>query len=417
MKASTKLLLTVPFLLMPWLKSSASELEVLHWWTSPGEKQALAELQTRMDNKGYQWEDFAIIGGGGSEAINVLKSRIISGNPPAAAQIKGTTIQKWSNLNLIADVDQIAKSNQWDALLPESLKSSLKFDNKYVAAPLNIHRINWMWVNPKPFAAINKPVPATWQQLIDAASLLQKKGYQPLALGNEDWQYSMLFENVLLATQGADYYRKALVELNDDALSSKKMVDVFELLSEIRAFLPPNSADRKWDSATRQLIDGTAAIQFSGDWVKGEISYYGKQPGTDILCLPAPQTVNAFIYTVDTMVMFPSTDSKQVKAQNEFAKTMMEAEFQTAFNQKKGSIPIRQDISSALFDQCAQASMAAFKKSDQQATLVPSMVHSMAVDERVQRSFFEVLDYFFKHPTVSAEQAAKQLATAIKASH
>ena len=402
---------------MPWLTACADDLEVLHWWTSAGEKKALSELQTRMNDKNLEWQDFAIIGGGGSEAINVLKSRIISGNPPTAAQIKGTTIKKWSKLNLIADVDQVAQDNDWDNLLPDTLKSSLQFNGKYVAAPLNIHRINWMWVNPKPFADINKPVPTTWHQLIDVAPLLQKKGYQPLALGNEDWQYSMLFENILLATQGADYYRKALVKLNDDALSSRKMVDVFKLLSEIRAFLPPNSADRKWDSATRQLIDGTAAIQFSGDWVKGEISYYGKQPGKDILCLPAPQTDNAFIYTVDTMVMFPTTDSEQVKAQNEFAKTMMEAEFQTAFNQKKGSIPIRQDISSAQFDQCAQASMAAFKKSDQQATLVPSMVHSMAVDERVQRSFFEVLDYFFKHPTVSAEQAAKQLATAIKASH
>ncbi len=402
---------------MPWLTACADDLEVLHWWTSAGEQKALSELQIRMNDKNLEWQDFAIIGGGGSEAINVLKSRIISGNPPTAAQIKGTTIKKWSKLNLIADVDQVARDNDWDNLLPDTLKSSLQFNGKYVAAPLNIHRINWMWVNPEPFSDINQPIPQTWQQLIDVAPLLQKKGYQPLALGSEDWQYSTLFEDVLLGTQGADFYRKALVDLDDQALSSQKMVAVFNVLAQIRKILPAVSTDGKWDTATRQLMAGKAAIQFSGDWAKGEMDFYGSKPGVDILCLPAPQNSDAYIYTVDTMVMFPSTTLRQKQIQVKFAQTLMDADFQVAFNQKKGSIPIRQDISPEAFDQCAQASMAAFKNSAEKATLLPSMVHSMAVDERVQRSFFEVLDYFFKHLDIDAEQATKQLATAVKASH
>ena len=417
MKASAKLLLTVPFMLMPWLKASASELEVLHWWTSAGEKQALAELQTRMEDKGYQWEDFAIIGGAGDEANNVLKSRIISGNPPAAAQIKGRTIKNWSSLNLIVDVDEVAREENWDGFLPEQLIPGLKLDDRYVAAPINIHRTNWMWVNPTAFEAINQPIPNTWQQLIEAAPKLRSKGFQPLALGNEDWQYSTLFEDVLLGTQGPDFYRKALIELDEKALSSQKMVEVFQLLTGIRTLLPETSKDRKWDSATQQLIDGKAAVQLSGDWVKGEITFNGQKPGQDILCLPAPQTDNDFIYSVDTMVMFPSTDPLLKKAQTEFARTLMSSDFQIKFNRLKGSIPVRQDISPDLFDPCAQASMKAFSQSIDKATLLPSMVHSMAVNERVRRSFFEVLDYFFKHSTVNAETAAKQLATAITASH
>ena len=35
------------------------------------------------------WKDFAVAGGGGETAMTVLKSRVVSGKPPTAAQIKG----------------------------------------------------------------------------------------------------------------------------------------------------------------------------------------------------------------------------------------------------------------------------------------------------------------------------------------
>ena len=65
----------------------AGEVEVLHWWTSGGEAKAAAELKGSMQKKGHTWKDFAVAGGGGDAAMTVLKSRVVSGNAPAAAQI------------------------------------------------------------------------------------------------------------------------------------------------------------------------------------------------------------------------------------------------------------------------------------------------------------------------------------------
>ena len=400
-----------------WQAACATELEVLHWWTAPSETKALSALQQAMHDKGYQWKNFAIAGGGGAEAINVLKSRIISGNPPSAAQIKGKTIQKWGSLGLLDNVNDITVAQEWDKVLPKPLLDSFKVDGKYVAVPLNIHRINWMWVNPKPFIKINKPIPATWQQFIALAPELKKQGYIPLILGNEDWQYTTLFEAVVLGTQGVDFYRKALVELDDQTLSGQQMLQVFHMLAKIRAILPNPAPNYQWDQAIRQVISGKAAIQLTGDWAQGEMEAAGKAPGKDVYCLPAPGTGNAFIYTSDTMVLFPSSNKEKKKNGQAFAETLMNPEVQKSFNQLKGSIPARQDIALEEFNSCSQTSHFDFQKSIRESTLLPSLVHSTATDDRVQRSVFEVVDYFFKHPEVSAEQAAKHLATTIQASY
>ena len=74
----------------------AGELEVLHWWTSGGEAKAAAALKDNMKAKGHTWKDFPVAGGGGDAAMTVLKSRVVSGNAPAAAQIKGPSLQEWA---------------------------------------------------------------------------------------------------------------------------------------------------------------------------------------------------------------------------------------------------------------------------------------------------------------------------------
>ena len=78
------------------IPAQAGDVEVLHWWTSGGEAKAAAELKSSMQKKGHTWKDFAVAGGGGDAAMTVLKSRVVSGNAPAAAQIKGPSIQEWA---------------------------------------------------------------------------------------------------------------------------------------------------------------------------------------------------------------------------------------------------------------------------------------------------------------------------------
>ena len=74
-------------LLCASLAARAGEVEVLHYWTSGGEAKAATALKATLQAKGHSWKDFAVAGGGGDSAMTVLKSRVVSGNAPAAAQI------------------------------------------------------------------------------------------------------------------------------------------------------------------------------------------------------------------------------------------------------------------------------------------------------------------------------------------
>ena len=61
--------------------AEAEELEVLHYWTSGGESKAVNVLKEELEKKGHQWKDSAIAGGGGQNAMTVLKTRVVAGTP------------------------------------------------------------------------------------------------------------------------------------------------------------------------------------------------------------------------------------------------------------------------------------------------------------------------------------------------
>ena len=131
--------------------AQAGEVEVLHWWTSGGEAKSIAVLKEMVQDAGHTWVDSAIAGGGGDSAMTVLRSRAVSGNPPGSAQIKGPAIQEWGDLGFLADLTDVAKANNWDGVLPPVVSDVMKHNGVYVAAPVNVHRVNWMWTNKKVF--------------------------------------------------------------------------------------------------------------------------------------------------------------------------------------------------------------------------------------------------------------------------
>src|SRR5580693_10140908 len=93
---------------------AAESVEVLHWWTSGGESKAVGVLKDDMAKQGYDWKDYAVAGGGGAAAMTALKTQVISGNAPSAAQIKGPQIQEWADQGVLVPVDSVAKTEGWN---------------------------------------------------------------------------------------------------------------------------------------------------------------------------------------------------------------------------------------------------------------------------------------------------------------
>ena len=68
---------------------ASPEAEVLHYWTSGGEAKSVAVLQEEFAANGGTWTDMPVAGGGGDAAGTALRARVLAGNAPTAAQIKG----------------------------------------------------------------------------------------------------------------------------------------------------------------------------------------------------------------------------------------------------------------------------------------------------------------------------------------
>lgn len=392
----------------------AAEVEVLHWWTSGGEARAANVLKELMEAEGYGWEDFAVAGGGGETAMTVLKTRAMSGNPPSAAQIKGPEIQEWGELGLLGELDEVAEAEGWDELLPPTVADVMRYDGSYVAVPVNVHRVNWLWANPEVLDEAGVDMPTTLDELFEAGEAIREAGYIPLAHGGQAWQDATVFESVLLATGGTEFYQRALVDLDEEALGGETMVEALETFKRLRELMDDDMSGRDWNIATSMVIEGDAGMQLMGDWAKGEFTAAGLTAGEDYLCAAAPGTQDAFTFNIDSLAMF-RVEGEEREAQQALARLALEPTFQEAFNLAKGSIPARPDLDMSEFDQCARQSLEDFQHTADAGGLVPSMAHGMAVRADVQGAIFDVVTNYFNSRDMAAEEVAERMVNAAQA--
>ena len=391
----------------------AGEVEVLHWWTSGGEAAAVQHLQKMLKSEGHTWKDFAVAGGAGANAMTALKSRAVSGNPPTAAQVKGPQIQEWADLGVLTNLDDVAKAENWDALVPGVVADIMKYDGRWVAVPVNVHRINWMWCNPVVFQKAGAAYPKTWDEFFAACEKIQKAGMIPVAFGGQPWQEATAWESIVSGVGGPRFYMQTLVQADEKALASPKMVEVFEIFRQIKKYTDKNAPGRDWNLATAMVIRGEAAMQFMGDWAKGEFTAAGKVPGQDYDALTVPGTENAFLFNVDSFIMFEIRDAAAQKAQKAMARLILSPDFQVVFNTNKGSIPVRSGIAQEPFDAVAVKSMADFAATVRSGGLMPSMAHEMAVSPAVRGAMFDVVTNFY-NSDMSPQDAARKLAAAVR---
>ncbi|RQH10127.1 ABC transporter substrate-binding protein [Paraburkholderia dinghuensis] len=390
---------------------AAESLEVLHWWTSGGESKAIGVLKDDMTKQGFTWKDFAVAGGAGAAAMTALKTQVISGNAPTAAQIKGPLIQEWASQGVLVPIDSAAAD--WKANLPPQIDKIMRADNHYVGAPFSVHRVNWVWINKAALDKVGGKPPTTWPEFFALADKLKAAGIQPVAAGGQPWQDLTLWEDVVLS-QGADFYKKALVDLDQKTLTSQQMVGVFDTVRKIEGYMDNARTGRDWNLATAMVINGKAGMQFMGDWAKGEFANAGKVPDKDYVCAPVPHTEKAYTFNVDSFVFFQQKDQKAATpGQIALAKTIMSPAFQEQFSLYKGSIPVRLGVDMGKFDACAKRSYADEQIAIKAGGYVPSLAHGMAQPDATAGAITDVVTKFM-NSTQDSKSAVEALAKAAK---
>ena len=223
-----------------------------------------------------------------------------------------------------------------------------------------------------------------------------------------------LSEYMETVVKGADFYKKALVQLDQATLKSPTMTKVLETFRKVKGYTDKNAPGRDWNLATAMVIKGEAGMQLMGDWAKGEFLAAGKKPGTDFGCYAAPGSAKSFTYNVDSFVMFKLKDASNTKAQMDLAAAIMSPGFQEVFNLNKGSIPVRMGMNLDKFDACAKTSAADFTASAKGAALVPSIAHEMAVSAAAKGAIQDVVSQYWNDDKMTTAQAVERIAAAAK---
>ncbi|MEK1929522.1 MAG: ABC transporter substrate-binding protein [Pararhizobium sp.] len=391
---------------------AAESVEVLHWWTSGGEAAALDVLKKDLESKGISWTDMPVAGGGGTEAMTVLRARVTSGNAPTAVQMLGFDILDWAKEGALGNLDETAAKEGWDKVIPTALQQFSKYDGHWIAAPVNVHSTNWMWINKAALDKAGGKEPQNWDELIVLLDNFKAQGITPVAHGGQPWQDATIFDAVVLSL-GTDFYKQAFIDLDPAALGGDKMKEAFDRMTKLRSYVDDNFSGRDWNLASAMVIEGKAGLQFMGDWAKGEFVKAKKVPGTDFVCMRFPGTQGSVTFNSDQFAMFKVAEDK-VPAQLQMASAIESPTFQSAFNVVKGSAPARTDVPDTDFDACGKKAIKDLAEANASGKLFGSMAHGHANPASVKNAIYDVVTRQF-NGELSSEDAVKELASAVEA--
>ncbi len=388
--------------------------EVLHWWTAGGEAAALNVLKDNLAKEGVAWKDMPVAGGSGVQAMTALRARVTAGDSPTAVQMLGFDIRDWAEMGVLANLDDLAEKQGWGNVIPAALQEFSKYDGHWIAAPVNVHSTNWLWINKAALDKAGGKVPANIDELFALLDAFKAQGIIPLAHGGQGWQDGTLWEAVVLSVGGPDFYKKAVLEADPEALGGDTMRTVFDDMTKLRSYFDTSFSGRDWNLSSALVIEGKAGAQEMGDWAKGEFLRAGQKPGEDFVCIRFPGTQGSVLFNSDQFVMFEQDDAGKTEAQLKLASAVEDPAFQIAFNTVKGSVPARTDVPDTDFDDCAKKGMKDVVEASASGNFMGSLAHGYGQPAAVKEAVFDVVTQHL-NGQITTDEALKRLPEAVAA--
>ena len=372
-----------------------NELEIVHWWTAGGEKDAYNAL---LDGFREAQPDIEIVdnpapGGAGSAIDTVIQNRVIDGNPPSTFQIwPGQALTPYTDEGLLEPIgDSVWDEEMRDAYLDGVLDLAQPAGN-LVAVPINIHRLNNLFYNVSVLddAGVDPTAIADPQGLLDAMeTVAAETDATPMAHQTQaPWSSLQLWESIFIGQQNVEEYQTLLggdVASMEDAVRS-----ALDTLASYADYYPEDAGSISWDQGNNDVIAGDAAFLHQGDWAAGQ---YGSAEdfafGDDWDMVAFPGTEGVYHSVIDSFV-FP-TNNPSPEATEAFLNYAGTVDAQERFNPVKGSIPPRTDVPMDEFGDFLTRQFEDFQNSDAQP---PTIAHGTGVAPAIQSSLSEVFANF-----------------------
>lgn len=385
----------------PAQPAAKQQVEVFSWWTGGGEAAGL-EAMIKVFKARYPDIEFinaAVAGGAGTNARAVLASRLQAGDPPdswqghAGQELIGTYVAG----NQILPLNDLYEAEGWLKVMPETLIPLISDNGNIYSVPVNIHRANVLWYNPKILKDNNIAVPTTMDEWFAAMDQLKAAGVTPLALG-EQWTKMHLLETVLLGTLGVESYNGLWTGKTD--WGSPEVKVALENFAKLLTYANSDSASLSWQDASQLVVNGDAAFNVMGDWAEGYFRELGKTPQVDYGWAPTPGTVGVFQFLSDSFVL--AANAPHPDSAIAWLKVAGSKEGQEAFNPVKGSICARTDCDKSLFGDYLQSAMNDWASNE----VVGSLTHGVVANDSWKSEIDTALGLFVQGGDVDGFQSA-----------
>jgi glucose/mannose transport system substrate-binding protein len=251
------------------------QLEIFHWWTAPGERQA-ADAMFAALNTAYP--DIEIVenpieGGGGTEHTVVLRERIKARIPPDTfPTLGGAELKDYVNNGVLQPLDEFYRTTGYDKKIPKPLLNAVTIDGHPYSVPLNMHLENILYYNKKLFDELSLTAPTGYDELIAACDVIKEARPEMacLAVGSKDnWSDVFILDTIMLELGGPQYYVdffKGEVDVVNDPIFRESL----EKFAALQTYI--NMSDHSsltWDQAVSAVGSEQAAMTVMGTWAIG----------------------------------------------------------------------------------------------------------------------------------------------------
>lgn len=354
----------------------SKDVEVFTWWADGSEKAGLDALVGEFDKQhpNFKFVNGAVAGGAGSNAKNVLASRLQSNDPPDTFQAHaGAELADYIGAKQVQDISGIYEEKGWNEAFPEDLIKLLTVDGAIYSVPSNVHRANVVWANPGVLAKADidadKPA-ADLDEFIGQLDALKAKGVTtPLSVAT-DWTQVHLLETVLLSELGAESYTGLFT--GDTDWASQEVSAAVDQYAKLMSYTNTDRQNLDWQDATKMVIEGKAAFNIMGDWAEAAFQEQDKEFGKDYVTFPVPGTDGVFDFLADSFTL--PVGAKNEEGTKAWLDTVASAEGQKAFNLAKGSIPARTDADLDDYPAYQKTALESWAND----TIAPSLAHGAA---------------------------------------
>jgi glucose/mannose transport system substrate-binding protein len=345
---------------------ASKEVEVFSWWVGPGEADGLAAM-VKVFNQQYPNITFvnaAVAGGAGTNAKAVLATRLAANDPPDSWQAHAgqETIANYVAAGQVTPLDDLFASTGFSAVLPPTLLPLISQDGHPYSVPVNIHRSNVLWYNPKVLAAAGvtanpKTDLATLDAFFAVCDQVKAAGKICLSLG-APWTGVHLFENIMIGSMGAEKWNGLWTNPPTTDWNGADVAAGIANFAKALSYTNPDASTLSdWQTPSKRVSDGDAAFNIMGDWAYGYFANAAPNglaltPHTDFDWAVSPGTYGIFNFLSDSFVL--PVGAKHPDAATDWLTVAASKAGQEAFNPLKGSICARTDCDQSLFSEYSQ---------------------------------------------------------------